>query len=84
MAQGLSLLVNATHEQLGILSKKNRQKIFFYSYSLLFMNNTSSGGGHSFCMFGLFNHSYGTAATNSPETERMFEENSNRKQQLED
>lgn len=34
MAQGLSLLVNATREQLGIFSKKNRQKIFFYSYSL--------------------------------------------------
>lgn len=34
-------------------------------------------------MFGLFNHSYGTAATNSPETERMFEENSKRKRQLE-
>lgn len=33
-------------------------------------------------MFCLFNDSYGTAATNSPETE-MFEENSKRKQELE-
>lgn len=34
-------------------------------------------------MVSLFNDSYGTAATNSPETERMFEENSKRKEQLE-
>lgn len=39
--------------------------------------------GHSFCMFALFNDSYGTTATNSPETERMFEENFKRKWQFE-
>lgn len=34
-------------------------------------------------MFCLFNDSYGTATTHSPETEIMFEENSKRKQELE-
>lgn len=34
-------------------------------------------------MFGLFNDSYGRAATNNPETEIIFEENSKRKHQLE-
>lgn len=69
MTQFLLVLVNATHEQLGVLSKKEVGNFLLQLQSPL-MGQDLFRRGHSFCMVGLVNTSYGTTATNRPETER--------------